>query len=128
MARPQLPQRLKRRGAVREAIAPRLRIPLAHDRAALDLVLHPVRGEAQRFGQLRHRQVARAPAWVRRRALLPETQLAPHPRDRAGQDGGLTGRALAVLGQLAGHGVSAFALGQEAPASVAPSPAPWGER
>jgi hypothetical protein len=48
MASPQLPQRLQRLGAVGKKIEPRLCIPLDHHRAALDLVIHPVRGDAQR--------------------------------------------------------------------------------
>ena len=47
--------------------------------------------------------------------MLHEAQLEPNPLDRAGQDGGLTGRAIAVLGQLSGHVVIACALGQEHP-------------
>src|SRR3989442_15134603 len=63
-ARPQLPKRLQRLGAVGKEREPRLRIPLDHDRAALDLVIHPVRGDAQRLGELWHRQIPRDPAWV----------------------------------------------------------------
>jgi hypothetical protein len=115
MACPQLPKRLKRLGAVGKEIEPRLRIPLDHYRAALALMLHPVRGDAQRFGQRRHRQVARAPARVRLRAILHEAQLEPNPLDRAGQDGGRTGRAIAVRRQLSGHFVIAFTLGKAHP-------------
>src|SRR5262249_40193804 len=44
---PQLPKRLQRLGAVGKEIEPRLRIPLDHHRAALDLVIYPVRGDTQ---------------------------------------------------------------------------------
>jgi hypothetical protein len=49
MARPQLPKRLQRLRAVGKQIEPRLRISLDHHRAALDLVIHPVWGDAQRL-------------------------------------------------------------------------------
>src|SRR2546428_4052116 len=44
-ARPQLPKRLQRVGAVGKEREPGLRIALDHHRAALDLVIHPVRGD-----------------------------------------------------------------------------------
>src|SRR5437899_1702188 len=56
LARSQLPKRLKCFGAVGKEVEPSLRIPLDHHRATLDLVIHPVRGDAQRLGELRHCQ------------------------------------------------------------------------
>ena len=61
MAHPSLLKRLKRLGAVGQELAPGLRIPLAHHRAALDLVIPPG-GEAQRLGE---RGPVRAPAMRR---------------------------------------------------------------
>ena len=62
------------------------------------------------MGRQNHRMLP-----VRLRALLQEAQLETHPFDRPGQDGGLTGRAIAVLRQLAGHRVVAFPRGKEPP-------------
>src|SRR5262245_11773331 len=84
MARPQLPKCLQRLGAVGKEIEPRLRIPLDDHRAALNLVIHPVRGHSQRLGQLRHRQVPCDASRVRLRAILHETQLKAEALDRAG--------------------------------------------
>src|SRR2546427_13260837 len=44
MARPQLPKRLQRLGAVGKERESRLRLPLGHPRAPLALGIHPVRG------------------------------------------------------------------------------------
>src|SRR5439155_10011996 len=91
MARPSLPKRLQRLGAVGKERAPGLRLPLDHHRATLALVLHPVRGDAQRLGELWHRPGPADPSRVRLRALLHETQLEADALDRAGQDWRLTG-------------------------------------
>src|SRR5439155_5544006 len=115
MARPQLPKRLQRLGAVVKEIEPRLRIPLDHHRAALDLVIHPVRGDAQRLRQLRHRQVPYDASRVRLRAMLHKPQLEADALDRAGQDRGSTRRAIPVSGELTGYLVVACTRGKQDP-------------
>jgi hypothetical protein len=115
MARPSLPQRRQRLGAVGTERAPGLRLPPEHDRAALALVLHPVWSATPRLGALWHRPGPRSLSRVRLRAMRHEPTLEAETRDRAGQDRGPTGRAIAVRGPLPGHRVVACARGTQAP-------------
>src|SRR5262249_37600020 len=83
--------------------------------AALDLVIHPVRGDTQRLGELWHRQGPCDPSRMRLRAILHETNLETDALDRTGQDRGPTGRAIAVLRQLPGYLVVACTRGKQDP-------------
>ena len=61
-----------------------------------------MRRDRQRLGELWYRQVPGYPARVRLGTILHETQFEADALDRAGQDRGPTGRAIAVPGQLLG--------------------------
>src|SRR6266446_4810075 len=112
LALPQLPkglERLRRIGKQRES---RGRIAPDDHCATFDLVIHPVRRHSERPGQLRDGEGTCHPPRVRLRAMLHEAQLETDTLDRAGQDSGATGRAIAVLRQLSGYLVRAWQVGE----------------